>query len=257
MRPSEYPYDLGTKHYDDTLRMLTFSVSPAIEEDKKADYLFWLQNGLIWSYNFHHEESIECFRRALAINPQSAMAHWGKSCSNGPNYNAPCMNRDSFPSASDAYHHAKEAGRLAALPEIRSTLSEVEVDLIQALQCRFNPIEGIEALQVEQNASLYADALKIVYEKHPLVPCVVCAYAEALMNFAPWKLWDLDTGTPLGRTPEIRALLEEGLALAPSHPGMNHFYIHLMEMSAEPAVALPSCATLRTVCPDAGASLDI
>ena len=37
-----------------------------------------------------------------------------------------------------------------------------------------------------------------VYAEHPGCADVAALYAEAVMNFAPWRLWDLDTVTGEG-----------------------------------------------------------
>src|ERR1700722_17349999 len=47
----------------------------------------WFDRGLIWSYAFNHEEAIACFERAVAADPQFAMAYWGLAYAAGPNYN--------------------------------------------------------------------------------------------------------------------------------------------------------------------------
>lgn len=251
MRPSDYPYNLSVDKYE-VMRMFPFSVNPMLSEEAQGDVVFWLRVGLIWMYNFHHEESIACFQRALVLDPTCVMAHWGISCSNGPNYNAPCMNRDCFPSAADAWSYAVKAQNLAIQPEIRGNLSPLEIALVKALQCRFNELGPDVGPHVDQNTAAYAAAIKEVFNQYGSEPCVACAYAEALLNFNPWKLWDLDSGAPCDYTLEVKSVLEAAMATAPDHPGLNHFYVHLMEMSTEPEAALPACSSLRTVCPDAG-----
>lgn len=254
MQPSEYPYDLGLSYYDTNLQMLSFSICDSLSESASADLTYWLRAGLVWTYNFHHEEALQCFLRALSIDETAAMAHWGASYANGPNYNAPSMNRDTFPSAADAYYHATEAKRLASLLSVREHMSDLEIALIDALQTRFNPLSYYleDEVVLKQNTSAYAAEMKRLYEIYKHIPCVGCLYAEALMNFHPWKLWVLDTGEPAELTLEIKSVLEASLVLAPNHPGLNHFYIHLMEMSSTPEAALPSCKSLRNICPDAG-----
>eukprot|EP00602_Paraphysomonas_sp_CaronLab_P009316 CAMPEP_0185035692 /NCGR_PEP_ID=MMETSP1103-20130426/27546_1 /TAXON_ID=36769 /ORGANISM="Paraphysomonas bandaiensis, Strain Caron Lab Isolate" /LENGTH=477 /DNA_ID=CAMNT_0027572907 /DNA_START=299 /DNA_END=1735 /DNA_ORIENTATION=- len=133
-------------------------------------------------------------------------------------------------------------------------LSDIEKSLVEALQCRFNPLNDVnDGKPVDQNTLAYIDAMKEVYDKYPDSACVACMYAEALMNTAPWKLWNLDTGIPTPYAERARAVLSNALAFAPGHPGLNHFLIHLMEMSPEPYVALEACQKLRyECCPDAG-----
>ena len=47
----------------------------------------WFDRGLVWAYAFNHEESIRCFERALALDPDLAIARWGIAYAIGPNYN--------------------------------------------------------------------------------------------------------------------------------------------------------------------------
>jgi hypothetical protein len=173
------------------------------------------------------------------------MAHYGISLSHGPNYNTKFMTRDAFPSAQSAYSHAQLANELILDPVIRTSLSPVEIALVEALRCRFNPVVDDNKPAIEQNTLAYIDALKNVYDRFKDVACVACMYAEALMNTDPWKLWDLNTGLPTTYAERAQVVLERALPSAPNHPGLNHFYIHLMEMSPSPEKALTACDVLR------------
>ena len=64
---------------------------------------------------------------------------------------------------------------------------------------------------------------------------VLCAEAE--MTVHAWKLWTPD-GQPVPGTAQIEARLEAVLARDPSHPGANHYYVHVMEASPTPQRAL-------------------
>ena len=76
-------------------------------------------------------------------------------------------------------------------------------------------------------------------------------YAESLMDLNPWKLWSAD-GKPAENTVEIVTVLESVLARNPGHAGANHYYIHAVEASSNPARALPSAHRLDTMVPQAG-----
>jgi hypothetical protein len=101
----------------------------------------------------------------------------------------------------------------------------------------------------------YADAMRSVYRDHPDDLDVALLFADALMSVSPRALWDLDTGEPCGYgTVEAREVLERAMS-EPSgveHPGILHMYIHLMEMSPVPEVALVAADRLRALVPDAG-----
>ena len=49
----------------------------------------WFDSGLNWIYGFNHEEAVACFRKAAALDPECAMAHWGIAFASGPFYNMP------------------------------------------------------------------------------------------------------------------------------------------------------------------------
>jgi tetratricopeptide (TPR) repeat protein len=257
-----YPFDLGVEngaHKIIALQEFSSQSNPAGATDLNTCQL-WLSRGLLWYYAFNHEEAIQCFKKALELGDNPVMAHYYISASNGPNYNTCTMNKDDFPSATDAFTHARLAKELLNFPEIRSHVTELEVDLVEALQCRFkDPAtllteEGVPVTNepIEQNTDAFTQAMLRVYFKYPEDPNVAALYAESLMNKGPWRLWDLNTGKPSGHALLAQRVLEKALKIAPNHPGLNHFYVHLMEMSPTPEVCLPSCAVLRKYFPSAG-----
>lgn len=248
--PTEYALDLGKPENSNEFGILSFSVYG--DDTTKENLQFFLKYGMVWYYAFNHEEAIACFKKALSIDKKCAMAHWGISMCNGSNYNSQFMCRDSFPSASDAHHHAVLASKLAFECRENRTLSDIELDLIDALSIRFNPVLEDSGDQIPQNTLEFSVAMKKVYDKHFMHPCIASLYAEALMNFHPWHLWDLDSGDPLHQTSEILAVIEAGSAICPKHPGLAHFMVHVCEMSPFPERALSACAVLKTISPDAG-----
>ncbi len=211
----------------------------------------WFNRGLAWAYGFNHEESNGCFSRAIESDPDCVMAYWGLAYALGPNYNAQW---DAF----DPKTLAKAVGRahaaLAAAAERSSRAQPVERALIRALSARFPAAVPLPDCG-PWNAA-YAEAMREVYRAHPGDLDVAALFADALMNLAPWALWDQRTGEPSAAscTGEARAVLERALATdaGREHPGVLHFYIHLMEMSPFPELALPAGDLLRDLVPDAG-----
>jgi hypothetical protein len=69
-------------------------------------------------------------------------------------------------------------------------------------------------------------------------------------------MFDAKTGSPIPSSPvySVKEVLEYGLAhpKISEHPGVPHMYIHLMEMSATPDVALPAAEHIRKMNIDAG-----
>lgn len=129
--------------------------------------------------------------------------------------------------------------------------------ILSALSCRFNPVDDQTPADapIDDNTNAYTEALQKVYLKFPSIACVACLYAESLMNFSPWKLWCLESGVAQPHAQKARQVLDKAIQRAPHHPGLNHFLVHLMEMSPFPQAALPSCDVLRFHFPDAGVAI--
>jgi tetratricopeptide (TPR) repeat protein len=211
----------------------------------------WFDRGLVWCYGYNHEEAVACFERALAEDPGCAMAHWGVAYASGPNYNMPW---ELFDEAGRAATLSKAHDATAAALGCAGSATAAERALIEALPARYPQREPSGDMGAWNDA--FADAMRAAHRAHPEDAEIRTIFAEAIMNRTPWRMWDLATGGVAAGagTAEARAVLEEGLA-APGgmeHPGLLHLYVHLMEMSPTPEVALPAADRLRELVPDAG-----
>jgi tetratricopeptide (TPR) repeat protein len=216
-----------------------------------ADAQRWFDRGLVWSYGFNHEEAIRCFERAIALDERFALAHWGVAYAIGPNYNKQWDAFDEVDlrtSLQRAYEASVRAEELAAGASPR------EQALIRALAHRFPAPEPPDDFS-RWNAG-YASAMGEVHANYGDDLDVAALYADSLMNLTPWALWDLPTGAPAegARTVRAKQVLDSALERpgGMTHPGLLHFYIHLMEMSPHPEQALDAANALRGLVPDAG-----
>ncbi|MCW3120033.1 MAG: hypothetical protein JWM28_4115, partial [Chitinophagaceae bacterium] len=91
-------------------------------------------------------------------------------------------------------------------------------------------------------------AMAKIYLKYPIHADVAALYADAMMLEHPWELWN-NNGIPKPWTPRIREVLENTLSNSPGHPGINHYYIHVMEGSPFPEKALASANRLGNLNP--------
>jgi len=234
----DYPYDLGSY----TRKVTTQS----------AEAQRWFDRGLNWCFGYHHQEAIACFEKALEHDPDCAMAHWGIGYALGPNYNLPweLLDADSRAAALGKAYDATEAA-LARTDDI----SQAERALIEALPARY-PRRGAVDDQKAWNDA-FADAMRIVHRAYPHDLDIGTIFVEAILNRTPWRMWDLKSGAPAdgAGTVEAREALESAfrdLPGAQSHPGLLHLYVHLMEMSPHPEVALTAGDTLRDMTRDMG-----
>lgn len=212
----------------------------------------WFDRGLIWTYGYNHQEAVECFRKAIAADPDCAMAWWGVAYASGPNYNMPWEVFDD-PGRARALAASYEATQ-EALQRLGG-VSIAEAALIQALPARYPQADLVEDMHPWNHD--FANAMRAAFAKAPDHLDLRTIYVEALLNLTPWKMWDLASGKPAegSATIEAKQVLEqamESLAGAMEHPGLLHLYVHLMEMSPTPEKALKAGDVLRTLCPDAG-----
>lgn len=217
-----------------------------------AEAQLWFDRGLVWTYGYHHEEAIACFKRALEHDDTCAMAHWGIAYAVGPNYNMEWHHYDPEGKANAlAAAYDATAAALALVDQITT----IERELIEALPARYPQRDPIERQEPWNGA--YADAMRGVYTTFPDDLDVAAIFAEAILNRTPWKMWDLKTdGIAEGAgTVEAREVLERAMRSDPAamrHPGILHLYVHLMEMSPFPELALKAGDVLRTLVPAAG-----
>ncbi|WP_102108124.1 hypothetical protein [Oceaniglobus roseus] len=212
----------------------------------------WFNRGLVWCYGFNHEEAVLCFNKALAADPGCAMAHWGIAWAVGPNYNKGWEDL-SAEARADMVETAQRHLGLAL--SLAGSCTPVELALIGALAARYPRSPQLEDYAPFHTA--FARAMRPVQRAFPNDLDVIAITAEAMMNRTPWQLWDTATGTPAegSDTLEAKALLEHAFARvdgAWDHPGLLHMYIHLMEMSPTPELALRHGDRLAVLVPDAG-----
>ncbi len=197
----------------------------------------YFDQGLAFAYGFNHDEAVSSFKQAAQIDPKMAMAYWGIAVVSGPNYKLP---RD--PARAKEAHDAVARARAlepGASPEERT--------LIDAVAERYRA-DGAGSIASDQ---AYANAMRIVAHRYPDDFDVQTLFAESLIDLHGAGLWKLD-GKPGPDTLEIVATLEAVLKKDPDHIGANHYYIHAVEASPDPARALASADRLGALAPGAG-----
>lgn len=220
----------------------------------------WFDRGLVWAYAFNHEESITCFERSAAEDPNLWAAHWGIAYAIGPNYN---KGWEAF----DAVDFTTSLARARAeLDLARQCLERADrggtpvigpaAALVTALTTRYAEVSPDDADTWQAGHEAYADAMAAVADAYPDDLDVLSLAADALLNVTAWALWDPLSGEPApgSRARVVEPLLDAALALpgGDRHPFVLHLHIHLLEMSERPEAALSSADRLRGLVPDAG-----
>ncbi|GMN04591.1 tetratricopeptide repeat protein [Altererythrobacter sp. MTPC7] len=211
----------------------------------------WFDRGLAWAYCFNPEEAVRCFRKAATYDPDCAMAHWGIAFGSGPNYNKAwrLFDRADMAKSIEVAQAALERARKAAA----KNATPFERALIDALGPRFPDAPTQDEAEFDRLNHAYADAMRTFYKQFSDDIDAAALFGDALICLSPRALWDLDTGEPIGPgTLEAREVIEDALPRpgGDRHPVLNHLYIHLMEMSPIPEIALPAADRLRRLSKD-------
>ncbi len=200
----------------------------------------YFDQGLNWLYSFNHDEAVRSFARAAEFDPNCAMAWWGISYTQGPNYNDPVMADGRNAAAWEALQHA-----LAKI----DNCSPVERALIQALEHRYAIPAPVDRTVLNKS---FSDAMAEVWAAYPGDLDVGTLYAESMMVQHPWELFTCDRQAAREETHTVVATLEHVLAMNPEHPGANHLYIHAVEPSDDKERGIPAADRLSGLVPTAG-----
>ncbi len=203
-----------------------------------ADAQRFFDQALTFTYAFNHHEAERSFREAQRLDPNCAMCFWGESLAAGPNINDPVPDQEREARAFEAIGKAKA---------LSGGTTEKEQALIAALARRHPSADPDKDARNRDYAAAMAD----VRARFPDDPDIGVFYAAALMNMTPWDYWaDGDTLKP--EVAALTAALEEVMAKHPEHPGAHHYYIHAVEASDKPDLAVPSADKLGDLVPLAG-----
>lgn len=196
---------------------------------------YYFNQGISMYYGFHAIEAIASFEKATRFDPEFAMGWYGKALAMGPT-----INEDwGYSAPADALKAALKS------KELSGNCNALEKDLIEAIQYRYRADTVLSLIKLREN---YASAMEKVYMAHQNNADAVTLYADSRLLLHPWDLYDHEQ-KPKSWTPEIRKLLEHAIVLSPKHPGANHYYIHTMEASAQPELAIKSANLLDTLMP--------
>lgn len=228
---------------DDTLAILvpgggTYSM-PISTDSERAQAFF--DQGLRMAWSFYFPESIASYQEASRLDPDHPMPYWGIAHAAGPNPNSRYANMPDDPQGAGL-----EAIRRAL--DLANNGTRKERDMINALFVLYNKDANPED---RERDFAFLDAMRDLHEKYPDDADIATVFAEAYMNTTRWDYWD-ENGEPKEGTAEAKAALEAAMASEHDHPGANHLYIHLMEASNEPELAMAAAQKLESTVPISG-----
>ncbi len=197
----------------------------------------YFDQGLALLYAFHKSESGRYFAEATQLDPNCAMGWWGQAMAVGPDINFTGVNAEASKTAIAALGHARNVSK-----------NPLESALIQAASLRFSPSAPENRMSLDK---AYASQMARLYRAHKHDPDVASLYAESLLILSPWHQWER-SGKPVAGTMDAIAALQQALKDSPDHLMANHLWIHTMEASPHPELALPQADKLCQLAPKLG-----
>lgn len=192
----------------------------------------FFDQGLTLYYAFNDGDAVRSFRRAAELDPKLAMAHWGIALA-------------AYPRGTGGGNPSDQKRLKEARDAIKTAMS-MPAPLADRVY-----IEGMAKLLPDEagynrktSEDTYAAAMKLIYNATPKDADAAALYALSIFYSAGYSNWTRD-GEPVGRWPEMLAVIEAGLKLHPKHVGLTHTYIHGVEESLQPERALPAADALR------------
>lgn len=201
----------------------------------------FFDQGLRLAWGFYFPESIASYQQAAALDPKSPMPWWGMAHAMGPNPNSRYARMPDDPKG-----EGKKAIEQARL--LIDGASDLERELINALYILYDKNSVADD---DKRDRAYLAAMRELNRRYPLDPDIAALYAAAYMSIRRWDYWDAE-GKPKDETMPVAEALERIIARDPTHPGVLHLHIHLLEASLEPGRALVSADALEATMPVAG-----
>lgn len=202
----------------------------------------YFDQGMRLTYGYYFPEAIASFEAALCLDPDNAMIHWGKALAIGPNPNSRYGG-----APDDPVGEGKNA--ISRARELMDTLSAEDRGLIDALTELYNTETYPDQAARTQ---AFIQAAEANYQAHSSDLEAAFLVAHGIMMSTPWTYYSSVDGSALPLVDRALAVMETGMAQDPSHPGLTHLHIHLLEASFEPERAVPSADRLESLTPMAG-----
>ena len=190
----------------------------------------WFDQGLNLLHDFWDYESTKAFEQAVRVDPNCAMCYWG--------LHHALMFRTSAPTS-----YSEQA--LANAVRLKGRAKKNEQLYIEAATTQNDAAKAAAGDGNGDNAKVIAVWRSLV-KKGPADLQAKIFLAGSLRDG-----YD-ENGEPKKGTMEGNAILEEVLKVAPNDSAANHYWIHAMEPSLHPELALESAKLLASLAPASG-----
>jgi tetratricopeptide (TPR) repeat protein len=182
----------------------------------------YFDQGMIFYYGYNFEESARSFQEAAKLDPNCAICYWGIALAS----------RGIIQNLLDQQVLAANALKAQ---QLMTSASPQEQAYIQAMANSYVR----NSISFRELDGAFAKEMKEVTKQYPKDADAAALYANAYMNSSD----DLMS---------VKQAIKDALALDPKHPGSNHYYIHLLDMTLQPEEGVTSANHLEHLIPFAG-----
>jgi tetratricopeptide (TPR) repeat protein len=185
----------------------------------------WFDQGLALLHCFWDYEAMRAFEQAIRLDPDCAMCHWGL-------YRALAFSN-------------REKAEKAELAKARRLLPKTSQH--EQFYIRAAVKEEEDKAKGNENTTAYRDEMQKLVDRYP-------GDVEAKLFLVDGGLqWGYsDSGDPMSDTIYVQSLLRDILHSDPNNAAANHYYIHALESSNHPELALASANVLGELAPASG-----
>jgi tetratricopeptide (TPR) repeat protein len=188
----------------------------------------WFDQGLNLLHDFWDYESARAFEQSVRADPQCAMCYWGL-------YKA-----ESFYHGTDQGYAAQALTRAVSLERRASKHERFYIDATEAT------VNAAKNGRMSSDYSREVQLWRELVKKYP-------GDAQARIFLALSLEDGFDSkGEPRAGQKEAWSILQSLLKEDPNNSAANHYYIHAVEASAHPELALHSAGLLASLAPSSG-----
>lgn len=216
----------------------------------------YIINAMIQLYGFNQMEACNNFLMAALYDKNCAFAYWGASYSLQLNINHIIISKKLL-------KFSVSCLKKAMTLQSHNDTPIIVKDLIDALYKRtVVPKHHIDSptnikptyTQIETLMINYNESMKPLYQKYGKDENIAVLYAASIMTIHPWHWWPQGSIYDTNLRPQIKArpkiksayhVLSEVLQHSPHHLGALHYFVHLVEESPHPNIALFAVNNLK------------
>ncbi len=198
-----------------------------------SDAQRFFDQGLLFYYGYHYDDAERAFKEAARLDPGCAMCYFGAALVQGSKSHTKVTGKE----REIAVKALKQAKKLVK--------NNIERAYIEALSKRYShAMMSKDEIVSDEGRQAYTNAMQQLAQQYPADLEMQVLFVDALMQSSVDEFFI--HGSPSQDAKAMLEVLDRVLKVDPTHPGANHYYIHITESSDDPQLALTNANYLDT-----------